>query len=179
MRKSKTFKIIISIALVYLVGSFIFIVVGLYNDVNAEYSEQTYDYTRAKFCYECARGEKDGICPKINKKEEVEISYPNAKEYEKYNDGRSVNMYRMGVEQKRKLKSYKINENLIIQNDYCYPSDWTDNAKYLSDSVFQPNKSAIYFRELTDPEFYFLSVFKTVGLPFYVLVCVAGGGCGS
>jgi hypothetical protein len=140
-------------------------IINIYPILKSEYSEQTYNYVRAKFCYECARGEKSGICPKINRDvdlagyvEEVNATYPFATEYNKA----LPRVYGgLPLEEKRNLKVEEIGEDLILKNDYCYYRDWTNNADYLSGFVGRPNKIKFYYDLLLNPKYYFIDIFQT------------------
>jgi hypothetical protein len=162
----KSVKIILIVILIYLVLSTIIQLIRLNSYVKTEYSEQTYNYIHAKLCYDCASGNKTGICPEINRDgnlagyvEGINAIYPHAEEY-------------VGNLPKNKFFTYtdisEINEELIIKKDYCYYRDWTENADYLSGFYPEPNKGELYSKSLLNKDFY-ISIL--IG-PIYWIACI-------
>src|SRR3989344_3297471 len=150
-KKHKILKILKNFLLVIACIYVMFLVFNLYLlylSVDKKYANQKYDYTRAKLCYECARGIKDGICPKIKiNMEGMNPYYPRAVEY----TGKVEYIIRAYCQ----LTSNKINEDLIIKHDYCYSGDWMDRSDYLGMFSEAPSKNKIYSEILKGPNFLF------------------------
>jgi len=168
----KSVKIILIVILIYLVLSTMIQLIRLNSYVKTEYSEQTYNYIHAKLCYECAFGNKTGICPEINRDgnlagyvEGINAIYPNAEEY---GGNLPKNRFFTATDEYKNLKISEINEELIIKNDYCYYRDWTENADYLSGFCPEPNKGELYSKSLLNKDFY-ISILVD---PIYWIVCI-------
>ncbi len=161
---SKKLKIIFLIIILYLVAS---VALSLYMgnlNVSSRYAEQLYDYTRAKLCYECVSGNKDGICPKINRDpslvgyvEGINPSYPVAREYEgEVNRAELLQKITYGD-----LNENEINEDLVIKYDYCYYKDGTQDGDYLTGFYTKPDKIS-YSQQLRNPNFYFGAILAPI-----------------
>jgi len=167
---NKKIKIFLIILGLYLLISFSFSLYILSNYVNHEYSEDRYNYDRAKICYDCANGMEEEICPKINKNpslagyvEGADYSYPNAKEY-----GGNFE-YIMFIEKTEYSPSSKdIDKNFILKHHYCFFRDWTLEAEHLNlFSEIPKSKGKHYIEALTTPEFYLPVLFPPIRWFYY------------